>query len=466
MRSDEPILRAENLTKHYDSSDGLIDSLLGRSQWVKAVDGVDLELYEGETLGVVGESGCGKSTLGRALLQLIEPTDGSVYYRGRGGSGAGTEELELTNLSSKRLRDLRTDLQYIFQDPFSSLNPRLTVGDIIGEPLDIHDIASGEERTERIYDLLETVGLNPSHAHRYPHEFSGGQRQRIGIARALAVDPEIIVCDEPVSALDVSVQAQILNLLEDLQEEFGLSYIFIAHDLSVVEHISDRIAVMYLGEFAEVGTTEEVFSPPHHPYTEALLSAIPEPDPLWEGEQIFLPGTVPSPIDPPSGCRFHTRCPRIIQPEAYDMEQDVWRSVVDFRLRLADAESVDAVTAVADDAGRDDTQRTAPTDVAPDRFDELVRSEFGIPPEVSDPDAERVLSQAIDDLHAGDVSGALDRLEDAFTSPCERREPDAVRTGGTHQISCLLYEDADADGRVRTGGERSGSGTGDTVADD
>jgi peptide/nickel transport system ATP-binding protein len=293
------LIRADDLTKHYSTEDGFIDRVLGDRSWVKAVDGVDLEVREGETLGLVGESGCGKSTLGRTLLQLEEPTAGSVHYQGR----------DLAGLSASEMRPYRTDLQYIFQNPFASLNPRLTISDIVGEALDIHGLARGRERQERIEELLETVGLQASHAGRYPHEFSGGQRQRIGIARALAVDPEFIVCDEPVSALDVSVQAQILNLLEDLQEEFGLSYLFIAHDLSVVEHIADRIAVMYLGEIVEVGTAEEVFSPPYHPYTRALLSAIPEPDPLWEGDRIILEGNVPSPIDPPSGCKFHTRCP-------------------------------------------------------------------------------------------------------------------------------------------------------------
>jgi len=295
----ETLLRAENLTKHYSTEDSFLDRVIGERQWVRALDGVDLEVREGETLGLVGESGCGKSTLGRSLLQLEEPTAGSVHYDGT----------DLTTLSNAEMREYRTDLQYIFQNPFASLNPRLTISDIVGEALDIHGLASGREREERVRELLETVGLQASHAGRYPHEFSGGQRQRIGIARALAVDPDFIVCDEPVSALDVSVQAQILNLLEDLQEEFGLSYLFIAHDLSVVEHIADRIAVMYLGEIVEVGTAEEVFSPPYHPYTRALLSAIPEPDPLWEGDRIILEGNVPSPIDPPSGCKFHTRCP-------------------------------------------------------------------------------------------------------------------------------------------------------------
>jgi peptide/nickel transport system ATP-binding protein len=295
----EPLIEAEGLTKHYPTEEGFLDRLLGDRRWVKAANDIDLEIYEGETLALVGESGCGKSTLGRTLLQLEEPTRGSVYYDG----------VDLTEISSSRMREYRKDLQFIFQNPFSSLNPRLTISDIIGEAIDIHGLATKEERRNRIMELLDTVGLQESHIGRYPHEFSGGQRQRIGIARALAVDPSLIVADEPVSALDVSVQAQILNLLEDLQEEFGLSYLFIAHDLSVVEHIADRVAVMYLGEIVETGTTEEVFSPPYHPYTYSLLSAIPEPDPLWEGERVLLEGSVPSPIDPPSGCKFHTRCP-------------------------------------------------------------------------------------------------------------------------------------------------------------
>ncbi|WP_424000502.1 ABC transporter ATP-binding protein [Haloarcula salina] len=423
--ADDPILEVEGLTKYYESGGGLVDTLLGRSREVKAVDGVDLELYPGETLGIVGESGCGKTTLAQALLRLIEPTAGTVRYRGE----------DLTAAADDRLRELRKEIQYIFQDPFSSLNPRLTVGDIVGEPLDIHGIAAGEARTRRIYDLLETVGLSQRHAHRYPHEFSGGQRQRIGIARALAVDPEVIVCDEPVSALDVSVQAQILNLLEDLQDEFGLSYIVIAHDLSVVEHIADRVGVLYLGEFAEMGATEDVFGPPHHPYAEALLSAIPEPDPGWEGDRIFLSGEVPSPLDPPAGCRFHTRCPKVIQPEGSTLSQSEWRSLLDLKQRLRDAEALESVTAVAES----DDGAAEPTALSRAALDERVREEFDLPSPVSDDAAERVLSEAVDRLHDEDFDAARATIDEAFESPCERTDPPLYEVGDGHRIACLLY---------------------------
>jgi oligopeptide/dipeptide ABC transporter ATP-binding protein len=297
----EPLVRVRDLKKYFPITKGIFSRHVGD---VKAVDGVSFDIYPNETVGLVGESGCGKTTTGRTILRLLEPTGGKVYYK----------DDSVYDLPDEELRRLRRKMQIIFQDPYSSLNPRMTVEGIIGEAIQFHGIAKGDERRKIVEDLLERVGLQPAYITRYPHEFSGGQRQRLGIARALALNPDFIVCDEAVSALDVSVQAQVINLLQDLQEEFNLSFLFIAHDLSVVKHISDRIAVMYLGQVAELATTEALFNSPLHPYTQALLSAIPVPSPNSKTTRVVLEGDVPSPIDPPEGCRFHTRCPACYEP--------------------------------------------------------------------------------------------------------------------------------------------------------
>jgi len=318
LAAEQALLELKDVKKYFPVKAGVLKRTVG---YVKAVDGVNFSIKKGETLGLVGESGCGKSTTGRTILRLLEATEGEIYFEGE----------NILDYDRNKMRSLRRQMQIIFQDPYASLNPRMTVANIIGEPLKIHKMVNGKkERDERVAELLNKVGLQREHMKRYPHEFSGGQRQRIGVARALALNPKLIICDEPVSALDVSIQAQVINLMEDLQEEFNLTYLFIAHDLSVVKHISNRIAVMYLGKIVELSDKRELFQNTLHPYTRSLLSAIPVADPTYEKERIILEGDVPSPMDPPSGCRFHPRCPEAIdicsevEPEFKDYEEGHW----------------------------------------------------------------------------------------------------------------------------------------------
>lgn len=295
-----PLLKVEHLHKEFSTGSGFMGGKFSKKV-VSAVNDLSFEIRAGETFGLVGESGCGKSTTGRAIMHLDPPTSGKVYFEGR----------DISKMNKKELKAMRREMQFIFQDPYASLNPRMTIGEIISEPMVIHGIGTPEERIERVRELLDVVGLNPEHINRYPHEFSGGQRQRVGIARSFILRPKLIICDEPVSALDVSIQAQVLNLLKDLQKQYGTAYLFIAHDLSVVQHISDRVAVMYLGKMVELSDWKSLYAEPNHPYTQALLSAVPIPDPdvQQNRKRIILAGDPPSPIDPPSGCRFHTRCP-------------------------------------------------------------------------------------------------------------------------------------------------------------
>ncbi|WP_049890914.1 ABC transporter ATP-binding protein [Natrinema versiforme] len=426
-----PLLELEGVTKYFSQESGLLAGMqfdpgtfppisVDREH-VEAVDDVSLEVRPGETLGLVGESGCGKSTLGRTILRLLEPTEGDIYFKGE----------NLADLSGEELRRTRSDMQMIFQDPQSSLDPRMKVGQIIEEPMRAHGLLDDEGREARAKDLLEKVGLDPRHYNRHPHAFSGGQRQRINLARALSVDPDFVVCDEPVSALDVSIQAQVLNTMDELQDEFGLTYLFIAHDLSVIRHISDRVAVMYLGHIVELAEKEELFENPQHPYTRALLESIPVPDPREDGARGVLEGEVPSPVDPPSGCRFRTRCPRLIAPDAYDWADGEWAQTRAF-MRAIKRRSFESMSAAE------------------------MRREFfdGRPP---GGEAGSVVEEAIDlvandgetDREADDEAdcweAATDLLLDSFAeqSVCARERPayelEPERGDGTHFSACHLH---------------------------
>jgi peptide/nickel transport system ATP-binding protein len=429
--SDQPLVRVRNLEKYYYERDGLVDRLLGRERRaVKAVDGVSFDIRRGETLGLVGESGCGKSTTGETLLRLREATAGSVEFDGQ----------RVFEMGSEQLRSFRRRAQIVFQDPYSSLDPRMTVGDVITEPLAVHDLPAepGEasrrqRRRERAMELLERVGLSAGQVDRYPHEFSGGQRQRVGIARALALEPEFVLLDEPVSALDVSVQAQILNLLEDLQDDFGLTYLFIAHDLSVVRHICDRVAVMYLGEIVETGPTDDLFEDPQHPYTRALLESVPRAKVSEYGRRVeTLSGDVPSPRDPPSGCRFRTRCPQVIPPDDLAIDRREYRAVMDCRDRLErDEVHVESVRRAAGLSA--DAPREAVLDAL---HEELVGAEL------TGEDAA-VVDEALEAVADGRQADAIARLRERYESVCETTRP--ALQDRERPVACHLYDQPVAD---------------------
>jgi len=423
VAGEEPLVEVRNLTKHFFERDSLVDRFLGKGPVaIRAVDGVSFDIYRGETLGIVGESGCGKSTVAETMLRLQEPTDGTVRV-----DGEPVFELDRAGLTA-----FRREAGIVFQDPFSSLDPRLTIGQTVRESLDIHGVGTVQERNERVRDLLERVGLSEDQFDRYPHEFSGGQRQRIGIARALALEPDFVVLDEPTSALDVSVQAQILNLLADLQEEFDLTYLLISHDLSVIRHICDRVAVMYLGELVEIADVETLFGAPEHPYTQALLESVPRAE-TAEGERDVDPlaGDVPSPRNPPSGCRFRTRCPEVIPPDDLDIDQAAYREVMHLRERVENREI--SMDIVAEEAG-------LPTDDG--AFDGRQREEFvaALRGTLLDVDLSgrhrRTVDEALSHLADEEWEQAADLLREEYESVCERQVPDLE--GGRHPVACHL----------------------------
>jgi peptide/nickel transport system ATP-binding protein len=438
---DSPLLSVQDLTKHYPVTDGPFGTEVGR---VRAVDGISFAVEPGETFGIVGESGCGKSTAAASMLRLEEPTSGDVRF-------AGESVLEF---GDERLRRFRREAQLIFQDPDSSFDPRMSVGKAVAEPLVVQGLDDRERRRRIVTDLFERVGLSADDADRYPHEFSGGQKQRIGLARALAVNPKLLVADEPVSALDVSIQSEILGLLEGFQRDLGLSIVLISHDLDVVRELCDRVAVMYLGEFVEVGPTERLFADPRHPYTRTLLASIPTPDPTDRGLDVELDGEVPDPSAPPAGCRFHTRCPEVIPPESFDLSQSTWRRLLRFR-KAVERDAVDlddiARVGVAEADTYEGIEEQTADSVAPADLARWVREEYDLPASLGDPRAEALVSDALDALVGEGSTDAIDALSEAFGTVCERAKPAMEGVAEDHRVACHLEDDeapgADRDDR-------------------
>ncbi|WP_255149326.1 ABC transporter ATP-binding protein [Halorarius halobius] len=422
--TESPLLSVRDLEKHYPVRGGLLGRQVGA---VRAVDGIDLELHPGETVGLVGESGCGKSTAAEAILHLDEPTGGEVRF----------DDERVGEHDDDARKQFRRRASMVFQDPDGAFDPRMTVGEAIAEPLRIHGMRDADRRREIVADLVERVGLSPSDTDRYPHEFSGGQKQRLALARALVTNPDLLVADEPVSALDVSIQAEILGLVDDLQAEFDLSVLFISHDMGVVRQVCDRVAVMYLGEIVEVAPTEELFAEPQHPYTRALLSSVPTPDPDRRGEGVELGGDVPDPQDPPDGCRFHTRCPEVIAPDRLDLPQETFRAVTDLRVALREGtlDREGLRTECVAEGQADDASAVDPQQVAA-----MAREEYDVPADLSDETAEQALAEGLAAFADGDDERARDLLAETFASPCEERTPELQETGAGHPAACHLHD--------------------------
>ena len=424
-RGGEPLVAVKNLEKYFYEKDSMYDRLLGVDPVsIQAVDGLSFDIQQGETLGLVGESGCGKSTTGETVLRLQEATSGTVKFDGE----------DVFSLDNDDLLNFRRRAQIVFQDPYSSLDPRMTIEDIVRQPLDVHDVGTAAERRERVEELIERVGLSSDQLERYPSEFSGGQRQRIGIARALALDPDFMVLDEPTSALDVSVQAQVLNLLVDLQEELGLTYLLISHDLSVIRHVCDRVAVMYLGEIVEIAPVDDLFDSPRHPYTEALLESVPRASIEEQGRDIeTLSGDVPSPRDPPSGCRFRTRCPKVIAPDDVSLDQQQYRAVMNLRQRIEDRE----VTLERFEDG--DSEPEVEESTAPEEHDALAEELRDRLLDVALPSAHQsFVDEALELVVAEEFEQAAELLRERYESVCERQNP--VLQEMAHPAACHLYE--------------------------